>query len=112
MSFTCCTHHCRIATGPIDQGGAGRQTAAAETSLRRFGGFGLLPVVAARERPMCVARRAYGLTLIELLVLIAIIAILADILFPVFPAARELARQAACISILKELFHAFLMYTQ
>ncbi len=55
-------------------------------------------------------RKAF--TLIELLVVIAIIAILAAILFPVFSRAREKARQASCISNLKQLALAMLMYTQ
>ncbi|GAH67153.1 unnamed protein product, partial [marine sediment metagenome] len=49
-------------------------------------------------------------TLIELLVVIAIIAILAAILFPVFARAREKARQTSCLSNVKELTLAFLMY--
>jgi len=44
-----------------------------------------------------------GFTLIELLVVIAIIAILAAILFPVFAKAREKARQASCLSNLKQI---------
>jgi prepilin-type N-terminal cleavage/methylation domain-containing protein/prepilin-type processing-associated H-X9-DG protein len=51
-------------------------------------------------------------TLIELLVVIAIIAILAAILFPVFAQAREKARQASCISNLKQLTLGFMMYSQ
>ena len=51
-------------------------------------------------------------TLIELLVVIAIIAILAAILFPVFAQARAKARQATCISNLKQLSLAHLMYSQ
>ncbi len=53
-----------------------------------------------------------GFTLIELLVVIAIIAILAAILFPVFARAREKARQTSCLSNVKQLTMAMLMYTQ
>ncbi|NLO06332.1 MAG: prepilin-type N-terminal cleavage/methylation domain-containing protein [candidate division WS1 bacterium] len=53
-----------------------------------------------------------GFTLIELLVVIAIIAILAAILFPVFARAREKARQSACLSNVKQISLAILMYSQ
>lgn len=53
-----------------------------------------------------------GFTLIELLVVIAIIAILAALLFPVFARAREKARQTSCMSNLKQLGTASLMYAQ
>jgi len=56
--------------------------------------------------------RTHGFTLIELLVVIAIIAILAAILFPVFARARENARRTSCLSNLKQLGLATMMYAQ
>jgi prepilin-type N-terminal cleavage/methylation domain-containing protein/prepilin-type processing-associated H-X9-DG protein len=55
---------------------------------------------------------ARGFTLIELLVVIAIIAILAAILFPVFARARESARRTGCLSNMKQMTTAILMYSQ
>jgi len=54
--------------------------------------------------------RSKGFTLIELLVVIAIIAILAALLFPVFAQAREKARQATCLSNIRQIALAALMY--
>ena len=51
-----------------------------------------------------------GFTLIELLVVITIIAILAALLFPVFAQARSKAMQIVCLSNVRQLALAFLMY--
>jgi prepilin-type N-terminal cleavage/methylation domain-containing protein/prepilin-type processing-associated H-X9-DG protein len=57
-------------------------------------------------------QRRPGFTLIELLVVIAIISILASILFPVFAQSREKARQASCLSNLRQLGVAMELYKQ
>ncbi len=49
-------------------------------------------------------------TLIELLVVIAIIAILAAILFPVFAQAKEAAKKTQCLSNMKNVGTAVIMY--
>jgi len=55
-------------------------------------------------------KRAGGFTLIELLVVIAIIAILMAILMPALQRAREQGQRAACMSNLKQLALAWIMY--
>jgi len=53
-----------------------------------------------------------GFTLIELLVVIAIISVLAALLFPVFAQSREKAWSTACLSNLKQLGNAYMLYVQ
>jgi type II secretory pathway pseudopilin PulG len=50
--------------------------------------------------------------LIELLVVIAVMAILAALLFPVFAQARERARMSACLSNMRQIGSAMMMYVQ
>ena len=57
-----------------------------------------------------VQRLSRGFTLIELLVVITIILILAAILFPVFAAAKFKGYEVACVSNMKQLGLAFMMY--
>ena len=59
-----------------------------------------------------VSRAQRAFTLIELLVVVAIIAILAALLFPVFAQARAAARKATCLSNLKQIGAAVMMYSQ
>jgi prepilin-type N-terminal cleavage/methylation domain-containing protein/prepilin-type processing-associated H-X9-DG protein len=54
--------------------------------------------------------RSRGFTLIELLVVIAVIAILMAILMPALQRAREQGQRAVCLSTLKQLTLAWLMY--
>jgi len=61
-------------------------------------------------KPTRTETRHRAFTLIELLVVIAIIAILAAILFPVFAQAKESAKQANCVSNMKQVFTAWQMY--
>jgi prepilin-type N-terminal cleavage/methylation domain-containing protein/prepilin-type processing-associated H-X9-DG protein len=53
-----------------------------------------------------------GFTLVELLVVIAVIAVLAALLFPVLAQARAAAKRAACLSNVRQIGQAQLLYAQ
>jgi prepilin-type N-terminal cleavage/methylation domain-containing protein len=69
-------------------------------------------IASSKSAPHCrpVSRSGAGFTLIELLVVIAIIAILAALLLPALSAAKLKAQQVQCLSNLKQLVLANIMY--
>lgn len=68
------------------------------------------PVFEVQKKKGVVVRKKEGFTLIELLVVIAIIAVLMAILMPALNRAREQGRRATCLSNLKQLTLAWIMY--
>ena len=70
-------------------------------------GFNPLKIKSSNQ---CSERFATGFTLIELLVVIAIIAVLMAILMPALNRAREQGKRAVCLSNLKQLTLAWILY--
>jgi prepilin-type N-terminal cleavage/methylation domain-containing protein len=87
---------------------AGKATLMAERPFAT----GVLPRSPQERRESLMTRTRKAFTLIELLVVIAIIAILAAFLFPVFAQARDRARMATCLSNMRQVANALLMYAQ
>jgi prepilin-type N-terminal cleavage/methylation domain-containing protein/prepilin-type processing-associated H-X9-DG protein len=63
------------------------------------------------SHPRVLRLRASGFTLVELLVVIGIIAVLISILLPAINRARAQANITACLSNLRQVGNAFVMYT-
>lgn len=69
----------------------------------------ILEYVSAKDNPRVRANTAF--TLVELLVVIGIIALLISILLPSLNKAREAAKQTACLSNMRQIGIAMVMYT-
>jgi competence protein ComGC len=80
---------------------AGRPDRAASSRHRHWGRGGV-----------CGERRLRGFTLVELFVVIAILVAVGGFLFPVLAGAREHARRTSCLSQLRQIGTAHLLYLE
>jgi prepilin-type processing-associated H-X9-DG protein len=88
-----------LPTGRRGDGATGREGRVAHAAGR-----------SALRSPVCPSRARPAFTLVVLLVVIGLIALLAALLFPVLLSARNAARRSTCVSNLKQLGVAFLLY--